>query len=422
MDRRGRLRGRAPARRPLDRPRLAAVRRREDAGRERPPCTRRRGRGARRHLVHRPDPDALVDRQGALRGRAAAAADGVVLPPGQPARRCPVHGRDRLDRPRRLRPGDEPARVGTLRKPRQPRLFPSGRRHSQAVRERRPDRQGRRPAGHRRRGPDVRSRRRRHRCPRREHAPADGGREQAGARARLRQPPAGRPERPASPRRPRAREEHGPARAHQGDAHGRRLGPGLRRRRRRRGRLRHGAGTRLGHGDRPAALVGVRVGAAGAFPGARVGARSRAARAGNSRLRDAPGSSGGGAPQRARAHVEQPQPGTGVRQHAGAGRGCPAHVVERLVPECGGDRRDREPRPATGPGRVAPGAGAPDHRECPHSRAGRAAREGGAADGVARARAGAARPVHEDRSRHAGGARPPDRRVREASLSGRSAC
>ena len=67
-----------------------------------------------------------------------------------------------------------------------------------------------------------------------------------------------------------------------------------------------------------------------------------------------PGSSGGGAPQRARAHVEQPQPGTGVRQHAGAGRGCPAHVVERLVPECGGDRRDREPRPATGPGRVAP--------------------------------------------------------------------
>ena len=182
--------------------------------------------------------------------------------------------------------------------------------------------------------------------------------------------------------------------------------------RRRRGRLRHGAGARLGHGDRPVALVGVRVGAAGAFPGARVGARRRAARAGNSRLRDAPGSSGGGAPQRARAHMEQPQPGTRVRQHSDAGRGCPARVVERLVPECGGDRRDREPRPATGPGGVAPGAGAPDHRECPHPRAGRAARKGGAEDGVARARAGASRPVHEDRPRHAGGARPPDRRVR----------
>ena len=208
--------------------------------------------------------DALVDRQGAIRGRTAGAADGAVLPPGQPARGRP---RSREGSAGSTATASSGRRTGAGRNP--PEAL-ANRDYFQAV-----------VATHRPYvsagliskavqqpvivvavptfGPGGTV----HRCPRREHLLKTVGESRQSL-------------------------ELGYGSLQLVDRNGRLLlgglehvrntvllerirgcarassGPGLRRRRRRRRRLRHGAGTRLGHGDRPAALVGVRVGPAGA--------------------------------------------------------------------------------------------------------------------------------------------------------------
>ena len=114
---------------PLDRSRLAAVRRREGAE---PRPTSVRASSPSRRCVD----TSFAGQIQTLSSIAKAAPsvvgqqlppDGAVLPPGQPARGCPVHGRDRLDRPRRASSGRaEPTRgAGTSGSSREPRLFPA---------------------------------------------------------------------------------------------------------------------------------------------------------------------------------------------------------------------------------------------------------------------------------------------------------
>ena len=204
-------------------------------GRERPHASSRSRRSST--LVHRQIQTLSSSQAPSVVGQQPS-ADGVVLPPANlPGAALFTGGSIATASSGDERRGSEP------RKPRQSHHF-SGRRHSQAVRSAglsaKPSASwsssSRSTFGPR--GaitgvpPGARS------C---------GGGQQAGARARLRQPPAGRPERPASPRRPRARENTACSSASR-DARAR-LGPFRRRRRRRRlPRRRYPAGSRRSTG------------------------------------------------------------------------------------------------------------------------------------------------------------------------------
>ncbi len=391
---------------------MATVRRRAHTRDARSGSTRPRRQRARQHLIRGADRDSHRDRQGALGRRRRVAEDQRVLRAHQSPTRWGILRRARLDSPERNGSREQHA-GGSRRTALAARVLQTGARDRKAVCERGPDRAPTQAADRRDRRSHPRPARPYLRRDRREHSVEGVRGEQAGTRARVCKPRDHRPQRQVVARCPASGGEQGSARADRpepGRFRRRRAKRGPRRSRQRCSRLCEIRGARLGDGDRPPEVDGVRGRPPCARPRADVGGCRRAPDPRLVDLGDPPLATCDRDPEPPRAFVERPHTRTRVGGDPARRRRCAPLIVVGGFHRRGGRDRGRSHRWDPGDGGNGASGGSSPRPQRDNPREDRSTREGRREHEADRTRAGATRCLRAERPAVGHDPQPPDSR------------